>query len=410
MLANPDLYRAVVRLTNTYGLDQRQSIGSGILFTSTGLIVTNNHVIHDPSLGTAFGEITVESLEGVDRPAANAIPAEVIIRNEHLDLAVLKVTGPAPQFFIDLIQVPNIDASVMERRIRVLGYPPLGGATITVTRGIASGFDEAGNLKTDAEINPGNSGGAALDDLDTFLGIPSFMATSEAGKLGFIISADRIKAWFAVILKSGLPNTMHELAAAFVGSNLKFSKDNLTTEPSYPRILGKFAAVETLLANGEYEKALPHIKFILDQKPRSALAYNYLGKALLGLGRCIEAMNAFRTCLAHDPSAIPALGNLGVTLIHLDRRNEALQIFEQIIDLSDNPAELWGSYHNIAKLYADWGKPAASEMYQAKANELKAAADEALANYKPAKDPRDVVNRIAEAIVKTEIDMEEQHN
>ena len=58
---------------------------------------------------------------------------------------------------------------LLEKRIRVLGYPPLGGGTITVTRGIVSGFDEIGNLKTDAEINPGNSGGAALDDIDVFL-------------------------------------------------------------------------------------------------------------------------------------------------------------------------------------------------------------------------------------------------
>jgi len=155
MPANFNLYKSVVRLTNTFGLDKRQSLGSGVVFSPTGLVITNNHVIEEANFGTAFGQITVESLDSVDRPASDAVPAEVVIRNEGVDLAVVRITGAAPPHFIDLLSTPPIDASLMERRIRVLGYPPIGGGTITVTRGIVSGFDEAGNLKTDAEINPG---------------------------------------------------------------------------------------------------------------------------------------------------------------------------------------------------------------------------------------------------------------
>ncbi len=153
MPVNLDLYRAVVRLTKTSGLDNRKSLGSGVLFGPTGLIITNNHVIEDPDFGTAFGQIAIESLQRVDRPASDAVPAEVVIRNEVYDLAVVRIVGAPPAHFIDLLNTPPVDAAMMERRIRVLGYPPLGGGTITVTRGIVSGFDEAGNLKTDADIN-----------------------------------------------------------------------------------------------------------------------------------------------------------------------------------------------------------------------------------------------------------------
>jgi tetratricopeptide (TPR) repeat protein len=88
-----------------------------------------------------------------------------------------------------------------------------------------------------------------------------------------------------------------------------------------------------------------------NKRPRSALAYHYRGNALLGLGRYLEAVTQFRTSLAYNPGHIPALGNLGVTLIHLGRYSEALQIFEQIIDVSDNPAELWTAYNNIGQIY-----------------------------------------------------------
>jgi len=397
-----------VRLTNTFGQANRQSLGSGVVFSPSGLVITNNHVIEEGSLGTAFGEITVESLQRVDRPASDPIPCEVIIRNEDLDLAILRIKGAAPGYFVDLLGAPSIDESLIERRIRILGYPPIGGGTITVTRGIVSGFDEIGNLKTDAEINSGNSGGAALDDLDSFLGIPSFIVTEPQGKLGFIITVDQIKSWLNTVLKSGLPCTVDQLGTAFTLPNLNFSDKDLDESSGYPRVLGKFAVVETLLHEGEYERVMPHINFILEKRPRSALAHQYHAEALLGLGRYVEAAAAFRISLLYDPGHVPALGNFGLTLIHLGRQTEALQIFEQIIDISDNPAELWASYHNIGRIYRDHEQTKIAEMYEAKAKQLAAAAQEHSAQRELSAPSNELARQILDAIVKTEIDMEDQ--
>jgi hypothetical protein len=402
---NLDLYRAVVRLTYTVGPEAGISLGSGVVFSPNGLVITNNHVIEDPDFGTSFGQIMIESLQRIERPTSGPVPAEVVIRNEEYDLAVVRVTGTPPPHFIDLPNTPAKDASVMERHVRVLGYPPLGGCTITVTRGIVSGFDEAGNLKTDAEISPGNSGGAALDDLDTFLGIPSFIVTDTQGKLGFIISVDRIKEWLGSALKSKLPGTTDQLAAAFVNSNLNFTGANWDRSNGYPRILSKFAAVELLLSRGENEKAIPHIKFILEKRPRSGLAYHYLGNALLGLGRYPEAAVQFRTSLAYNPTHIPALGNWGVALARLGRHTEALQVFERIIDASDNPAELWTAYDNIAQIYETWGQAALSGLYRQKATELSGAAAECLSRYKPRRGPGDRLAVLADAMMNAEIEL-----
>src|SRR5713226_9240735 len=138
---NLDVYKAVVQLTYTAGTDKPSSLGSGVVFTATGLVITNNHVIEDADFGTAFGRISVQSVRAVDRSASDAVPAEVVIRSEVHDLAIVRITGAPPTHFIDLLKVPPTDASLIERRIRVIGYPPLGGGTITVTRGIVSGFD-----------------------------------------------------------------------------------------------------------------------------------------------------------------------------------------------------------------------------------------------------------------------------
>jgi len=332
----------------------------------------------------------------------------VVIRNETFDLAILRMPPNGAKQFIDLLTPGGIDSSLMERRVRILGYPPIGGPMITVTRGVVSGFDLDGNLKTAAEINPGNSGGAALDEMDIFLGIPSFIVPDANGKLGFLITLDRIRTWFEEILRLGIPKSLEELAVAFAADNLNFSGDNVDRSNRYPRILGKFAAVETLLSERRFEEVLRQVDYILKQRPRSPLAYYYQGNAFLGLKRFPEAAEQFRICLHYDPSHVPALGNLGVTLIELGRHQEALQIFEQIIDMSENPAELWTSYNNIAEIYRLSGRSALSDLYRLRANNLKAAAEERLATYGHRKGQGTKLGTLLEAIVHMEIAMPDE--
>jgi S1-C subfamily serine protease len=404
MPTNFGTYKSIVRLRNDSTIGGSGGLGSGVVFSPSGLILTNNHVVEDADFGTALGKISVEFLEHADRPPSNALPAEVIIRNEIYDLAVLKTDRSLPSDFIDLVSAPAIDASIMEQRIRILGYPPVGGSTITVTRGIASGFDEIQNLKTDAEINPGNSGGAALDENDLFLGVPSFIVGDAQGKIGFIITINRIREWFAEILKDAVPATSAELDQAF-SSALIFTDDNVGRDCRYPRIVAKFTAVELLLAECEFAKVIPQIEFILDKRPRSALAYYYFGVALLGLGAYVDAISQFRICLAYNAHHIPALGNLGVTLAHLGRYLEALQIFEQIIDLTEDPAMRWTCYNNIGQIYAIWGKADLARSYEEKAFAVGAPPPNPLSQLAKTKGTRGSVG-LLEAIARTEIAME----
>lgn len=86
-------------------------------------------------------------------------------------------------------------------RLTVLGYPGVGGKTLTVTDGIISGFDFYGGIryiKTSAKIERGNSGGIAIKDSGCVLGIPTFVQSGEIESIGRILD---LKYLFDVILK-----------------------------------------------------------------------------------------------------------------------------------------------------------------------------------------------------------------
>lgn len=367
-------------------------------------MLTNNHVISEASLGTAFGEIRVDLLESADQLPFGKHPAGIVIRNEDLDLALLKINSDIPFDFVDIFRGPSIDPSVIEQRIRIFGYPGIGGDTLTVTRGIVSGFDGSRNLKTDAEINPGNSGGGAFNEADEFLGVPSSIVAEGSGKIGFVISVDRIREWLQSIVKDGtLPTTREEIGPSLTASNLIFAGGDIDQGSIKPKVLGKFAAVETLLARQNYTDAIPHLEYILLDRPRSALAHHYYGNALLGLERFSEAADRYREALRYDPHRIPALGNLGVALINLLRYTEAVQIFEFITGATDDPVQLWTAYHNIGRIYETWDNPDLAAPYNLKAEELRTAAEQRMTEYKSPSAGSDGFSRLTHALVEAEI-------
>jgi len=86
-------------------------------------------------------------------------------------------------------------------RLSILGYPGIGGETLTVTDGIVSGFEFDGGvryLKTSAKIDYGNSGGVAIKDSGCLLGIPTFVQQGKIESIGRILDLNYL---YSVILK-----------------------------------------------------------------------------------------------------------------------------------------------------------------------------------------------------------------
>jgi len=172
--------------------------GSGIMFSSDGYVVTNDHVIS----GSKVCFVTIPNISsGAPEEVYLAEPIIIPSLSEEYDIAMLeiykayedsagKMWGEYPRAFTPyqfpdncIGQGPKLGDSV-----RIYGYPVTsGGLNLTITDGIVSSFSEDGEILTSAKIDSGNSGGLAVDKDGCMLGIPSAVFTGVYENLGVII-------------------------------------------------------------------------------------------------------------------------------------------------------------------------------------------------------------------------------
>ena len=166
-----------------------RSLGTGVLVSASGYIVTNEHVA-----GRASQEKIKVTLS--DKQTYNA----KLIRSEpDLDLALIKIDAKDPLPMLDLTKLsPNL----LGQSVIAIGNPI--GFESSVSLGILSAtnrnitvdnvsYDNL--LQTDAAINPGNSGGPLVDILGQFVGLNTAKAGQGAENIGFAIPADRVAAF-----------------------------------------------------------------------------------------------------------------------------------------------------------------------------------------------------------------------
>jgi S1-C subfamily serine protease len=165
--------------------------GSGTIISPDGLILTNAHV----AVGDRFykaEKLTIALTIAEDKPPVAAYLAEVVQADSNLDIAVLQIAFDLSGKRIDssdlnlpYIQLGDSDALRLGDSVTILGYPGIGGTTITLTRGEVSGFTaEAGYgnrafIKTSATIAGGNSGGLATDGNNKLIGIPTQVGAGD---------------------------------------------------------------------------------------------------------------------------------------------------------------------------------------------------------------------------------------
>jgi hypothetical protein len=167
--------------------------GSGTILTANGMILTNAHVV----MGAE--SLIISLVSRTDQPPIPSYYAEPVEVSNVLDLALIRIVSnlDGEAIDVDKLQLPFVvlgDSDHMElgEDINVLGYPGVGGETLTFTKGSVSGFEseDLGSgleriwIKTDAEIAPGNSGGTAVDDHGHLIGVPTLVQTdATAGRL-----------------------------------------------------------------------------------------------------------------------------------------------------------------------------------------------------------------------------------
>lgn len=169
----------------------QSSLGSGVIVSDDGLVITNHHVIKDAD------EVKIALADGRE------YECEIMLKDEQSDLAVLKVTENVS---LEPIDIGNSDRAEVGDLVLAIGNP--FGVGQTVTSGIISavartrvGINDFGFfLQTDAAINPGNSGGALIDMQGRLIGINTAIFSRSGGSngIGFAIPSNMVK----VVLRS----------------------------------------------------------------------------------------------------------------------------------------------------------------------------------------------------------------
>ena len=174
---------------------QVSNLGSGVIVTTNGYILTNNHVVE------AADEIQVALADG------KIYPAKVVGADPETDLAVLKINATR----LPAIVFGRSESLRVGDWVLAIGNP--FGVGQTVTLGIVSalgrshlGINTFENfIQTDAAINPGNSGGALVDAAGNLIGINSAIYSRTGGSqgIGFAIPANLAKQVMEQIIKNG---------------------------------------------------------------------------------------------------------------------------------------------------------------------------------------------------------------
>jgi serine protease Do len=181
-------------------------LGSGVIISPDGYIVTNNHVID----GAVDIRVTMSNKE--------VYPAKLIGADPLTDLAVIKIEGH------DFPSIPWGNSASLHPGQTVLAFGNPYGFRFTVTRGIVSALNRPNPdasdrrkpgefIQTDAAINPGNSGGALVNARGELIGINTFLISNSGSfsGMGFAIPTQIVEPTVQTLIKDG------KVAHAFIG-------------------------------------------------------------------------------------------------------------------------------------------------------------------------------------------------
>ena len=194
---------------------RQQGMGSGVIVTKDGYILTNNHVVD--------GADEVK----VSLPDEREFTAKVVGKDPKSDIAVLKIDGKD----LPAIEIANSENIEVGDLVLAVGNP--FGVGQTVTMGMVSatgrgnlGLDYEDFIQTDAAINPGNSGGALVDAEGRLIGINTAILSRSGGNqgIGFAVPVNLARIVMESLIKDG------RVVRGFMGVNIQDVTPRLAKE------------------------------------------------------------------------------------------------------------------------------------------------------------------------------------
>jgi serine protease Do len=221
------------------GPEVEHGLGSGVIVTKDGYILTNNHVVD----GAREVKVTL--------PDGREFTAKVVGRDPKTDIAVVKIDAN------NLPVVPMADSHNVKVGDVVLAVGNPFGVGQTVTEGIVSAKDRGGMgiedyedfIQTDAAINPGNSGGALVDIDGRLIGINTAILTRSGGSqgVGFAIPSDLARGVMESLIQYG------HVTRGYLGVMIQNVTPDLAPEFDLKNSTG--ALISEVVPNGPADRA-----------------------------------------------------------------------------------------------------------------------------------------------------------
>ncbi len=211
---------------------RQNGLGSGVIVTEDGFILTNNHVVEG-----------ADSIKVALNPDGKEYDAKVVGRDPKSDVAVLKIEASG----LTAARFGNSDAVEVGDVVLAVGNPfgvgqsvTLGivGATSRAVFGRPSGLEYEDFIQTDAAINPGNSGGALVDAQGRLVGINTAILSRSGGNMGvgFAVPINLAKSVLESIVENG------RVVRGFLGVNIQNVDPGLAKEFGLKEATGALVA------------------------------------------------------------------------------------------------------------------------------------------------------------------------
>ena len=196
--------------------NNKSGMGSGVIFSKEGYIVTNLHILNSKNINVQLNN-------------GKNYPAKIIGIDKNADIAVLKISADEN---LNPINIANSDNLKIGDKVLAIGNPY--GIGISVSNGIVSATGrDYGNpylqlIQTDAAINPGNSGGALINENGNLIGINSkiFSSTGAYQGIGFAIPSNLVVQIATQLIRFG------EVKSLWIG-NFRVSRVDLKINNKY---------------------------------------------------------------------------------------------------------------------------------------------------------------------------------
>lgn len=219
--------------------EKQMSLGSSVVVSHDGYIMTNNHVVE-----------TADQIEVAFEDGRKA-PAKLVGTDPDTDLAVIKIDMPN----LPAIAFADVDKAKVGDVVLAIGNPFGVGQTVTMGIISALGRSQLGIniyenfIQTDAAINPGNSGGALIDTSGNLLGINSAIYSRSGGSLGigFAIPVSTVKMVMDAIISKG------QVVRGWIGVEPRDITPELADNLGLPKKDGVIIAA--VLKNGPADKS-----------------------------------------------------------------------------------------------------------------------------------------------------------